>query len=255
MKNENTSSNANFKSVNIRLDVGVGFYRCGLSVRVYESTRTACIVDTQSRSGAAIISLKSNPAWAKVLDTAADGETVDVDGFIYATDLMRVNGLKLKKGDLVEKFSKGILYPKAYDYNCKVVFREPYFGEDCDLPAEHPYLVKTCQINEYQVYQRGFTYTIKHDNVDAWQDGRLRIEVVNVYKEDTDKYDLRSEITTYNEKLKTQYDKVRLLEENADDNYLLRLEDAIHHAWYNGERDVLEVVKREFANSWYTDFS
>lgn len=254
MKNENNSK-VNFKSVNIRLDVGIGFYRCGLSVRVYEATRTACIVDTQSRSGAAIISLKNNPTWAKVLDTAADGETVDVDGFVYEVDLMRVNGLKLKNGDLTERFTKGILYPKAYDYNCKVVFREPYFGKDCDLPVEHPYLVKTGQINEYQVYQRGYTYAVKHDNIDAWQDGRLRIEVVNIYKEDTDKYDLRSQITTYNEKLKTQYDKVRLLEENADDNYLLRLEDAIHHAWFNCERDVLEVVKREFTNSWYTDFS
>lgn len=252
MKNENKS---NFKSVNIRLDVGVGFYRCGLSVRVYEATRTACVVDMQARSGAAIFSLKNNPAWAKLLDTIADGETVDVDGFVYEVDLMHVNGLKLKNGDLTEKFSKGILYPKAYDYNCKVVFRESYFGKECDLPVEHPCLVKTVQINEYQLYQRGFTYTVKHDNIDAWQDGRLRIEVVNVYKEDTDKYSLQSQTTVYNEKLKQQYDKVRLSEENADENYLLKLEDAIHHAWYNGERNVLEVVKSEFANAWYTDFS
>ena len=250
MKKEN---NANFKSVNIRLDVGIGFYHCGLSVRVYEATRTACVVDMQARSGAAIFSLKNNPAWAKLLDTAADGETVVVDGFTYDVDLMRVKGLKLKNGDLTEKFSKGIIYPKAYDYNCKHVFRELYFGKETELAAEHPYIIKTGQINEYQIYQRGYTYSVKHDAIDAWQDGRLRIEVVGIYKEDTDKYDLRSQTTVYNEKLKQQYDKVRS-EENADDNYLLRLEDAIHHAWYNGERNVLETVRREFANSWYTDF-
>jgi hypothetical protein len=235
------------------LDVGVGFYRCGLSVRVYEATRTACIVDTQSRSGAAIISLKSNPAWAKVLDTAADGETVDVDGFIYEVDLMRVNGLKLKNGDLTEKFSKGIIYPKAYDYNCRHVFREPYFGKETELAVEHPYIIKTGQINEYQIYQRGYTFTVGHDNIDAWADGRLRIEVRSVYKEDVDKYDYRHEVTVYNQSRKEQYDKVRLLED-GDENYLIRLELAITHAWYNGERDVLETVKREFANSWYTDF-
>lgn len=259
MKNENVSSKPNFKSVNIQLDVGVGFYRCELSARLYESTGTACIVDRNAKSGCAVIKLDCNPAWADLLRNADDNSTIVIDGLVYDDDFAEVEGLRVKVNGETTSYANGIIMPRAYDYNCRYEFRESYFGPKVNKPElvyiPHSKIIKTLQINEYQVYQRGFTYAVKHDNIDAWQDGRLRIEVVNIYKEDTDKYDLRSQTTVYNEKLKTQYDKVRLLEENADDNYLLRLEDAIHHAWYNGERDVLEVVKREFANSWYTDFS
>lgn len=246
--------NEKFKNINVRLDIGVGFYRCGLSVRVYEATRTACVVDTQNRSGAAIFSLKANPAWAKLVDTAANDETVVVDGFTYETDLMKVKGMKLKNGDVVEKFAKGIIYPKAYDYNCRHVFRESYFGKECEIPEEHAYIVKTRQVNEYQVYQKGYTFTVYHDDINAWRDGRLRIEVRNIYKEDIDKYDNKHHVDVYNEKLHKMYNKVRLLESNGSENYLVRLESAILIAWYNQEQDVLEVVKREFANSWHTDF-
>lgn len=245
--------NNNFKSINIRLDVGVGFYRCGLNVRVYESTRTACIVDTQARSGAAIISLKNNPSWAKLFDISADGETIVIDGSTYDVDLMHVNGLRLKNGEKVTEFSKGIICPKAYDYIYKIVFREHYFGNDCDLPVEQPYIVKTGQINEYQVYQRGFTYTVRYDNAHAWADGRLRYEVLGVYREDVERLTYKTRYTTFNKNMKKQYDRVKMLEENDKDNYLDRLLNAIYTAWQD-DLDIRETVKEEFSESLYVDY-
>lgn len=249
MQKENKTD---FKFVNIRLDVGVGFYRCGLSALVYESTRTACIVDTQARSGAAIISLKNNPGWAKLLDTADNNETIVIDGSTYEVDLMHVNGLRLKNGK-VTKFPKGIICPKAHDYIYKIVFREPYFGKDRDLPIEQPYIVKTGQINEYQVYQRGFTYTIRHDDVHAWADGRLRYEVLGVYREDVKSLTYKTKYTTFNENMKKQYDRVKMLEEDDKDNYLNRLQHAVYTAWQDN-LDIRETVKEEFADSLYADY-
>ena len=254
MKNE-TSNKANFKAIMININLGVGFYNCHLSVRVYNDTRAACMVDTatNSHTGAAIISLKDNPEWAKVLDDAVDCEVVDIDGFDFDEKLMKVNNLKIKNNGNVMRFAQGIIYPKAYDYNCKVTFREPYFGKDKPLPDPYPIIIKTEQINEYQVYQRGFTYTIKHDDAHAWADGRLRYEVPGVYREEVENLTYRTRYTVFNEDNKKQYDKVKLLEEDDRDNYLNRLQYAVYTAWRD-DLDIRETVREEFSESLYADY-
>ena len=251
MENVNTSNKDNFKSVNIRLDVGIGFYRCGLSVRVYDSTRTACIVDMQDHNCAAIISLKDNLAWAKLLDTAADDETVVIDGFVYETDLMHVNNIKIKNNGKVKRFSKGIIYPKAYDYNCKITFRVSYLGKEIKISDPYPVVIKTEQINEYQVYQKGFTYTVKHDDVHAWADGRLRYEVLGIYREEVD-VNYNTRYTVFDKNMKKQYDRVKMLEEDTY-NYLNRLQYAVYTAWRD-DLNVRETVKEEFSDSFYADY-
>lgn len=253
-----------FKRVNITLNLGVGFYKCGLSVRLYEGDGTACIVDHNAITGCAIIELDHNPSWADLLRNADDNETIIIDGSVYDQTYAEVKDLTVRKHlspDGTKLYGKGIIMPKAYDYKYNHTFRRGYFGAAVDKPRgvyiSPSKIIRTSQVNEYQVYQNGYTFTICHNNFNASQDGRLRINVRGIMVIDY----------THNGSSEMIYDHSVYAEFcNAKDpakipnqvNYITRLINSLIYGWHNRE-DPNKVVKDEFSSylaySEYDEFA
>lgn len=240
------------KEVNIKLNLGVGFYTCELSVRIYESTGTAGIIDRNAKTGCAVIKLDRNPAWSALLCNADDNESITIDGSVYDQTYAEVEDLTVRvnlSSNETKFYSKGIIMPRAYDYNWKLTFREGYFGASVAKPQCvycPPKIIRTLQVNEYQVYQNGHTYTVRHDNFKAWEDGRLRIEVVGVMSIDLTIDNSDSE-RIYNDLAYAEFCKVKDPTKIPDEeNYIIRLIYALIDGWQNHE-DAEKAVNDEFS--------
>ena len=245
----------NFKSVNIDVKFGVGYFNCGLSARVYEDTDTVCLVDRNSKLGeCAIIRLGRNPEWAKLLLAADNGSSITVHGTDYDETLRKVKDLKVKRGDKSKYYDKGIIMPRAWDYDCHVEFRGHYFGEDICNPRvmyiSHSAIVKLCQENGYQVYQNGYTFAIIYDNCTGWKDGRLHISIPGVLRSDRRHGEMPEEVIMDEANYRDFCTVKDSIQTPEGENYIHRLLSAISRGW----RDYIdqeEVIKGEFhADLW-----
>lgn len=242
-----------YKRVNIELNLGLGFYKCGLEVHIYESTKTAEILDRNAKTGTGVIKLDRNPAWSALLCNADDNESIVMDGSAYDQTYAEVVDLTVRvnlSSNETKFYSKGIIMPRAYDYNWKITFREGYFGVAVDkarcVYICPPKIIRTLQLNEYQVYQNGHTYSIRHDNFNAWEDGRLRIEVSGVMSIDLTIDNGGSE-RIYNDLAYAEFCKVKDPTKMPDqENYIIRLIYALIDGWQNHE-DAAKAVNDEFS--------
>lgn len=169
----------------IKLDLGVGFFRCGLAVSVDGDTVTVRDMESSSKDRATF-PLHCNSAWAELVNFAEEGKVVIVpvdeyDGKLSAVKgltVTRANGYIVKPGTIDDV---GSIFPRAEEYNTKEDFRFHHFGGWCNPAAVFiEKIVKLDQKGEYQVFADGKTFVLEYSESKDWQDGRQRIGLKNI---------------------------------------------------------------------------